>query len=77
MKYCKFFKTAWSKHSEIMKKHCQNVTQEVLMVLITPLPTWVKMCNKEPKRASNVKHNQSKSNIIFLLLFVTIVIMAS
>jgi hypothetical protein len=39
---------------------------------------WVKTYNEEPKRVLDMQHNQSKSNIPFLLpIFETIVIMAS
>ncbi len=45
--------------------------------MVKNLDFQVKTYNYESKRASDVKHNQSKSNIYVLLLFKIIVIMAS
>jgi hypothetical protein len=38
---------------------------------------WVKMYNKESKKVLDIRHNQSKLNIYFLLPFESIVIMTS
>ncbi len=46
--------------------HCFYVSNPTICIIRNPT-NRVKMCNKEPKKVSDVKHNQSKLEIYFFI----------